>query len=146
MRIVRQVAIERSSGQVSEFFMDVHNLARWDRSVEKVEVLTPQLQGVGFRFDTVGPSTHGRPGRRMHYIVSALNPQRFIEAVLIEYPMFRGASWRMEFEPHPAGTLLTCVAIFHLRHKYAFLMPILWLSGRAITRDLGYLKSRIEGD
>lgn len=147
MRLSSRVTIDRTPEQVWEFFMNVDNLARWDKSVAKVEKLTSGPGRVGSRFDTIAPPRAEKPGKRMHYVVAEVNPLHAHKAELIDDRMFKYASWRMELTPAgSSGTTVTCDAVFKVRWQYACLLPMLRFSKSAITRDLGYLKGTIEAN
>lgn len=147
MRLISTISIDRTPEQVWDFSMNVQNLARWDHSVDRVEVVKPGNQeGVGLQFDTIAPSRSDKPGKRMHYRATKGAAQKFYEAELFDDPMFRYASWRFDLEPTPTGTLVTCTAVFKFSWRYLWLAPILRFSKSAITRDLGYFKARVEED
>ncbi len=145
MHLVSDILVERGVEQVWAFFEDIENLPRWDRSVDRVEQLTPGPLTVGSRFDTIAPARGGAAsGTRLHYVVAEVNPPRSHTAALVDSPMFAEATWTMEFAPVVGGTVITCHARFRTRLWYAFLAPVLWLNRGAILRDLEYLKRTIE--
>src|SRR5262245_38381716 len=65
MRFSRDVVVARSVADVAAFVDQPSNLARWDRSVARVEPTSPGATAVGFTFDTIAPS-----GMRMSYRIA----------------------------------------------------------------------------
>lgn len=146
MHLSSQIEVNRLPHQVWDFFEDLSNLARWDRSVEQVVSMTPGPGRVGSRFDTIAPRRRfsRRPGIRMKYVVTEATRGQMHRSELLDSPTFKDAAWVMRLTSSARGTLVSCDAIFTLRHRYAFLAPVLWLNRGAILRDLQYMKATIE--
>ena len=142
MRFESHIVVERSLSDVSSFFDEPSNLARWDRSVARVEPTSTGGAAVGFTFDTISPT-----GLRMSYRITEHEPERGSVIELLSSPMFKRATWRMMYEPVRAGTRVTCEVDFTLRPLYLFLVvPLVLTQRKALARDLTYLKQSIEGD
>ena len=134
------IVVERSSRDVAEFFDEPSNLAKWDRSVARVEPTSTGHTAVGFTFDTIAPT-----GLRMSYRITEHEPERQSTIELVSSRMFRTAVWRMRYDPVPGGTRITCAVDFTLRPLYFFLVvPLVMTQRRALARDLSYLKAAIE--
>lgn len=56
MRFESDIVVERSLSDVASFFDEPTNLARWDRSVARVEPTSAGGAAVGFTFDTIAPT------------------------------------------------------------------------------------------
>jgi len=141
MRFRAEVVVPRTSSEVAAFFDNPHNLARWDRSVARVEVRSAGPAAIGFTFDTVAPS-----GMRMTYRITAHEAERHTTVELVSSAMFKSAVWYMRYDPVPGGVRIGCAVQFRLRARYALLViPLLLMSRSALHRDLKQLKDAIEG-
>lgn len=140
MRFRAEITVPRSSAEVAAFFENPHNLARWDRSVARVEPHSSSPAAVGFTFDTVAPS-----GMRMTYRITEHEPGHKTTIELVASSTFKRAVWYMSYDPVPAGVRIGCVVQFRLRARYALLIiPLLMLQRGALRRDLQQLKAAIE--
>jgi hypothetical protein len=83
IRLHSETVVSLTRDQVWAFFEDVDNLAKWDRSVARVERTTSGPIGVGYQFDTISPS-----GQRMSYRVSELIPKDRATIDLVNSDMF----------------------------------------------------------
>jgi hypothetical protein len=140
MRFQAEIIVPRSSAEVAAFFENPHNLARWDRSVARVEVRSTSPASVGFTFDTVAPS-----GMRMTYRITEHEPERRTTIELVSSSIFKHAAWYMHCDPVPGGVRIGCAVRFRLRARYALLIiPLLMSQKGALRRDLQELKAAIE--
>lgn len=123
---------------------DPHSLARWDRSVEAVEVDGAGPLQVGSTFATVGPSRGRRPGTRSEYRVLALEERRN-RVELLRHPLFSTAVWTFGYEPQGARTRIDCSVDAILKRRWFFLAPALRRARGSLADDLTALRSHIEG-
>jgi hypothetical protein len=123
---------------------DPHSLARWDRSVDMVELDDGGPLRVGSTFATIGPRRSRRPGTRSEYRVVGL--ERYRNRVeLLRHPLFATAIWTFGYAPRGDATLVTCSVEAILRRRWFFLQPALGRTRTALAGDLGALKGHIEG-
>ena len=142
MHFEAYVDVDRSPNAVAAFFEVPQNLARWDRSVARVESTTTAGPADGVAFDTVAPS-----GLRMSYRVTEHVPGRHWTIDLVSSRMFRTAIWGMRCDPTATGSRITCVVDFTLRPLYSFLaIPLLLTQRKALAHDLESLKAAIESE
>jgi hypothetical protein len=134
-----QTVVSLNPERTWEFFADIQNLARWDRSVARVEPTSPPPYGVGSTLDTVSPD-----GVRSSYRVSEYLPGRSVEVDLVDSPNFRRASWVTRVEPVPEGTRVVFEIEFSPHPQYAFLVPVLYLSQGNLDTDMQYLDAALE--
>jgi hypothetical protein len=140
MHFRAEITVLRSSAEVAAFFENPHNLARWDRSVARVEPHSSSSAAVGFTFDTVAPS-----GMRMTYRITEHEPEHRTTIELVSSSMFKRAVWYMSYDPVPGGVRIECAVQFRLRARYTLLLIPLWMvQKRALRRDLQELKAAIE--
>ena len=140
MRFRAEITVPRSSAEVAAFFENPHNLARWDRSVARVEPHSLPPATVGFMFDTVAPS-----GIRMTYRITEHEPEHRTTIELVSSAMFKRAAWYMSYDPVPGGVRIGCAVQFRLRARYALLIiPLFLLHKGALRGDLQQLKAAIE--
>lgn len=145
MKLEGKIFVNKSEEEVWNFFNDINTLAKWDHSVEKVEVTSYDEQNiVGSTFDTIGPSSHGKPGLKTSYKIIAVDPGKSVDAMVTYSNMFKEASWKQSTEETTTGTIITISVTFKLRTRYFFFYPIIYLRKSAIDRDLGFLKEEIE--
>lgn len=138
-----ETVVSLSPGQTWEFFQDPNNLAKWDRSVAKVEVTTSAPIGVGYTFDTIGPE---RPNgaERSSYRIAEFTPKRSTRIDLVNSDQFQRASWYTRLEPVDGGTRVVIDIEFAPKPQYFFLTPVLYLSRDNLTTDMEYLHDQIE--
>jgi len=140
MRFTSEVTVACSLAEVAAFLDDPSNLARWDRSVARVEPTSSGTSAVGFTFDTVAPS-----GMRMSYEITEHEPLRHTRIELRGSRMFRRAVWRMQYDAVPVGSRIICQVDFQLRGLYlALIVPLVLLQRSALRRDLQCLKQALE--
>jgi hypothetical protein len=142
MHFEAHVDVNRSPKAVAAFFEVPQNLARWDRSVARVEPMSTGGSSGDVAFDTVAPS-----GMRMSYRVTEHVPGRYWTIDLVSSRMFKSAIWGMRCDPSASGSRLTCEVDFTLRPLYCFLaLPLLMTQRKALARDLESLRKAIESD
>ena len=144
MRMTDSVFVNRSESEVYRLFMNLQNLAKWDRSVAKVVQTSEGPLGVGSTFDTIGPSSRGKPGLKTSYKALRIEENRRMDVLVTDSNIFKTAVWEMKLEPKSNGTVVHCAVEFSLKPQYLLLAPFLLFNKRAITRDLNYLKIEIE--
>jgi hypothetical protein len=141
MHFQSQVVVRRTLHDVAAFFDNPFNLAKWDKSVARVEPTSSGPAAVGFTFDTIAPS-----GMRMSYRIAAHEAERGTAIELAGSKMFKRAVWLMTYDAVADGTKITCEVDFALRFLYGFLIvPLLVTQKSALRRDLSSLKAAIEG-
>jgi hypothetical protein len=143
MYLESEILVSRPVAEVWAFFENPCNLVKWDRSVARVEIVGSVPAGVGFSFDTVGPSADN-DGIRSCYRVSEYQPGEYAWVDLTNSKWFSRARWLTALEPTDAGTKIRIGIALTFRRRYLYLWPIIRLSVPAMTRDLGYLKLAIE--
>lgn len=137
--------MNKSEDEVWNFFNDINNLAKWDHSVDKVEVTSYDSKNVvGLTFDTIGPSSHGKPGLKTSYKIIEVIPNKSASTMVTYSNMFKEAVWKQSTEKANNGTIITISVIFKLFKRYFLFYPIIYLRKSAIDRDLGFLKEEIE--
>jgi hypothetical protein len=153
MHLESSILIERPPDRVWAYLGDVSNLAKWDRGVARVSQGPAGVTEVGSEFDTIAdtavPADDGSASGRMSYRITEVNAER--QQCTVELTSrdcnaryFKTASWILRTLPAEGGTLLTCSVEFALRLRWLVLAPVLWLTRRAITRDLIALKKELE--
>jgi hypothetical protein len=145
MYLESSIIVGQSPPKVWAFFADPQNLARWDRSVERVVQTSAVPVGVGFTFDTYGPATDGA-GFRSSYEVTEYRPGEYVWVDLMNSKWFSRARWLTAVEPSGVGTRIRVGLAVTPRWRYFFLWPVLRLSAPAIGRDLGFLKRALESE
>lgn len=150
MHLQSAIVVNRTNDQVWRFFSQPSNLAKWDRSVDRVIITSSGPFAVGSTFDTIAPARKGRSGKeglRMSYRVTEYVPNHQYKALLIHSPMFNSAEWTMTTDGVPEGVRITCQVDLSVRLQYGVLLPVLLLSYKgAFRRDLASLKQAIEQD
>jgi len=140
VRFTSEVTVARSPAEVGAFLDEPSNLARWDRSVARVEPTSSGTTAVGFTFDTIAPS-----GMRMSYEITEHEPLRYTCIALRGSRTFRRAVWRMQYDAVPMGSRIICEVDFQLRWLYfALMVPLALLQRSALRRDLASLKRVLE--
>ncbi|HJQ08536.1 MAG TPA: SRPBCC family protein [Candidatus Saccharimonadales bacterium] len=143
-----ETVVNLSQEQAWSFFQDPHNLAKWDRSVARVEPTAPDPNNinVGYTFDTIAPPKSGqKEGLRMSYKVTALVPNQYAKISLLNSPMFKEAVWTLALEPAHGGTKVISEVDFVPKPQYSFVVPILLLTSKnALGTDMDYLKAQME--
>ena len=135
------IIVNRTTDEVADFFEEPSNLAKWDRSVAKVEVTTPGPIRVGGTFDTYSPS-----GMKMSYRLIEYERAARYKIILTESKMFKYACWDTMLSAVPEGTLITMSIDLKMKLLYLFLIPVLYLNRGAILNDMGYLKKALENN
>lgn len=143
VRLRTSTVVSLAPDRAWQFFVDPNNLARWDRSVKRVEPKTPAPIGPGYAFDTVAPGPEGTQ-TRSSYRVTGFTPRRGASIDLIGSPQFRRARWHTRLEPVPGGTRIVIEVEFAPRPRYFFLTPVLYLSRDNLTTDMDYLHDEVE--
>jgi polyketide cyclase/dehydrase/lipid transport protein len=148
MRLQSWILVGRAIDHIWAFFVDLPNLATWDRSVAQVIVTSSEPLGVGSTFETIAPSPRSDPqraGARLSYRITEVVPQQRFSVLLVDSPMFKRAVWTFVLEPVADGARITCLLDFALRPRYSWLLPILLVTSRgALRRDLTALKQALE--
>jgi len=140
MRFTSDVTVARSLADVGAFLDEPSNLARWDRSVARVEPTSSGGTAVGFTFDTIAPS-----GMRMSYRITEHEPGHYTAIELCGSRMFRRAIWRMGYDVVPGGSRITCQVDFELRWRFfALMVPLILMQRSALRRDLDCLRRALE--
>ena len=138
MHLQSEIVVPQNIEQVSKFFYEPSNLAKWDRSV--AETIPTSAEGVAeSTFDTIAPS-----GMRMSYKVIELEYGKKAKILLTESKMFKEAIWQFLFDVAEGGTRITCQVDFKVRARYFFLGPVLYLTRKALFRDLTFLKIALD--
>jgi hypothetical protein len=147
MHLHGQITVHQTIDQVWEFFNNLSNLARWDRSVAHVIPTSPTPYGLGSTFDTISPArTAQKEGSRLSYRVTQYIPHQQVTCSLISSSLFRRADWITTTERVAEGVRIICSVDCTLRPRYRFLIPILLLTYKgAFQRDLLSLKQTMEG-
>jgi hypothetical protein len=140
----RTIVVRRSLESVGAFLEDPRNLVKWDRSVARV-VPSEGLMGLGYTFDTIGPSSRAE-GKRSCYRIVEFQPNRLGRAELVNPGPFKSATWLMRVESAAEGTTVTCGIELAFSWRSLVLAPVLWLSRGALMRDLVFLKQAIESE
>jgi len=145
MHLETNIIVPQSTEQVWELFNDPYFLVKWDRSVEQIIPTSKNPAGaVGFTFDTIAPLKKGqKKALRMSYRIVEFIPDYQTKIQLENSPIFNEAIWTMRIEPATNGTLITCLVDLRVKLKYFFMVPVLYLSKKAILTDLHYLKRAI---
>lgn len=139
------VVVSLSREQSWQFFEDPQNLAKWDRSVARVEPTTTAPVGHGYTFDTIAPPQGGQAeGQRMSYRVAVFEPQERVRIDLVDSDMFERAQWHVLLEPAPRGTRVVTEVEFVPRPRYFFLTPLLYFSRGNMQTDMAYLYEQME--
>jgi hypothetical protein len=136
-----ELLIDRPLDQVRAFFADADSPVRWDRSVSKVICTSPFA--VGAKFVTIGPSRHGREGKRSEYQVIAVGDDES-QVQLVNSPLFKSAVWTMRLAAKGRGTSVTCAMDMSTDWLRAPLGMLLKLNANAIATDLQFLKRAVE--
>jgi len=139
MKLKSKIIVEQSFEQVANFFDDVSNLAKWDRSVSKV-IITPDANKIGSTFYTLSPK-----GIKTSYRVTEYGRCKTYraKALLVDSRIFKYCLWDNIIEPVAKGTQIQINVELKLRLLFFFLAPILYFNGRALARDLSYLKNTL---
>jgi len=151
MQLESSVFILRAPEEVSAYLCNVSNVTAWDRGVSRTEVTSTTPPGAGFEFDTfahpVGKSRDGSWGK-MSYRIAETDPVRGCTIQLTSSAgnarYFKSAEWRFRVEPEPGGSRIFCAAVFSLKWQYSILAPVFFFMGKAIRKDLEYLKKAVE--
>jgi hypothetical protein len=145
MHLETCIVVPQTSDQVWALFNDPYFLVKWDRSVEQIIPTSNNPKGaVGFTFDTMAPLKKGqKKPLRMSYRIVEFVPGYQTKIKLENSPIFNEAIWTMGVEPETEGTLITCLVDLRVKLKYFFMVPVLYLSRKAILTDLHYLKQAI---
>ncbi len=145
MHLETNIIVPQSAEQVWALFDDPYFLVKWDRSVEQIIPTSKIPTGtVGFTFDTIAPLKKGqKKALRMSYRIIEFVPDYQTKIQLENSPIFNEAIWTMRIEPATDGTLITCLVDLRVKLKYFFMVPVLYLSRKAILTDLHYLKQVI---
>ena len=118
---------------------------KWDRSVAEVKLTSPPPVGVDYTFTTIGPAKGKRPGLRSEYRITAFVPEKHATISLVNSRTFKRGDWSFDVEKTPqGGTKITCAITFVPWTKYWFVGLVLRFNGRAIRRDLGYLRQALQ--
>jgi hypothetical protein len=141
VRMAADTVVSLSPDQTWEFFRDPGNLAKWDRSVARVEPTTSAPMGVGYTFDTIGLAPEAK---RSSYRVTEFTPKRSARTALVNSDTFQRASWYTRLEPADGGTRIVIEVEFAPKLQYFFLMPVLFLSRNNLETDMRYLHDEIE--
>lgn len=146
MKLKGSIYVNKTEEEVWQFFNNIDNLAKWDHSVEKVVITSPDKTspGIGSTFDTFGPSSHDKEGLRTSYQVIDIKPNKSNDLLVTHSNFFKHAVWRNKTEQKDNGTIITISVEFVLRRRYTVLYPIIFLRKGAIIRDMGFLKNEIE--
>jgi len=139
MHLQSKILVEQNIKQVTDFFYEPSNLAKWDRSVAETIPTSTAENLIGSTFDTIAPS-----GMRMNYEVIEMSSERSVKIKLNNSKMFKTAIWHFEFEPVEERTLITCHVDFTTRLKYILLYPVLYFTKSALLRDLNFLKDALD--
>ncbi|GAA5015872.1 SRPBCC family protein [Actinopolymorpha pittospori] len=143
VRLSSHTVVSLSRDRVWEFFVDPHNLARWDRSVGRVEPTTAAPMGTGYTFDTISPGPDGE-ATRSSYRIEDFTPPHGARVDLVGSPQFQRASWHTKLEPVAGGTRVVIEVEFAPKLGYFFLTPMLLLSRGNLMTDMTYLHDEIE--
>ena len=145
MHLEASIIVPQPPNQVWDLFNDPYFLVKWDRSVEQIIPTSKKLAGaVGYTFDTIAPLKKGqKKALRMSYSIIEFVPDYHTKIQLENSPIFNEAIWTMRVEPETGGTLITCLVDLRVKLKYFFMAPVLYLSRKAISTDLHYLKQAI---
>lgn len=147
MRLVSEIAIDRSPETVWNYLQSVPNIAQWDRGVARTEMTGAVAEGgVGTEFRTFARAEGDDWGSMTYRVASVEENCCRVNLTSREgnARFFREASWTFKTRPLAQGTVLTCIADFTLRLPFLFLAPLLYLKREAITADLRSLKCAIE--
>jgi Polyketide cyclase / dehydrase and lipid transport len=145
IRLGSDAVVSLTREQAWRFFQDTENLAKWDRSVARVEPTTTGPIRRGFTFDTIAPRQPGHnEGQRMSYRVADFEPYRWARIELIGSDMFKRAEWHVMLEPDPRGTRVVTEVVFVPRLRYFFLTPVLFFSRGNLETDMRYLHEQME--
>lgn len=145
MKLEGKILVNKSEDEVWKFFNDLNNLVKWDHSVDRAEITSHNgSNAVGLTFDTIGPSSHNRPGLKTSYKIIDVVPNKSADTMVTYSNMFREAVWKQSTEETNTGTIITISVEFKLRTRYFLFYPIIFLRKSAIDRDLGFLKEEIE--
>ena len=140
-----ETTISLSPEEAWRFFEDPQNLAKWDRSVARVEPTSSGNVSPGYTFDTIAPPRSGqKEGQRMSYEITEFIPNERAEIRLVQSPMFKRAEWTVMLEPAAQGTRVIHEVDFVPRLQYSFLVPVLLLSQKNLDTDMQYLKEQME--
>lgn len=143
VRMSADTVVSLSPEQTWAFFNDPNNLAKWDRSVARVEVTSPPPYGVGTTLDTISPERNGQV-TRSSYRISEVVPGQRTRADLIDSAQFQRAQWTTSIEPVDTGTRIVSEIEFSPKPQYFFLTPVLWLSQNNLETDMRYLHDALE--
>ena len=139
------ITVPYSKAQVWEVFQDPLFLAKWDRSVQEVIPTSIRPIGVGYTFDTIAPK---RPGQdeslRMSYRVVDYQPYHRVAILLEQSDMFHDATWIVQVDDAPQGSLITHTMEAEVRFKYFYLVPILLFNRQALVTDMEYLRAALD--
>jgi len=84
------IVINKPLKDMPAFFGNPESLVAWDKSVAKVILTIEGPLRVGYTLDTIGPTKHGRPGKRSSYEVIRLE-RSANEVALLNSAIFRRA-------------------------------------------------------
>jgi hypothetical protein len=140
MKIESTILVERTPARTWAFLADPHTAPTWDRSVARVDVITPGTIGVGTIVLTTAPSS-----ARQRFRIVEFDPSNVLAFTLLESSVFRTARLRFVLDPVAAGTRVTHEIDFVLRVSTLFFYPIMRLTHRkALATDLELLRRAIE--
>lgn len=147
MHLESQIVIHRDPAGVWRFLGSVENVARWDRGVARTTTVMATPGGVGTEFNTFARADSD--WGKMSYRIVESGPDH-CKLQLTSHDgnarFFKEGYWTFRTEPHPAGTLVKCLANFTFRLRYSFFAPLLYAKRSAIFTDLESLKRAIENE
>jgi uncharacterized protein YndB with AHSA1/START domain len=123
-----QVVVARAPEDVFAFVADQTNTPRWQSGLIEVRRLTPGPIGVGTEHAFVRRVAGRRVEARNRYV--RYEPSRLVAFDVSDGGIAGHVEYR--FEPHPTGTLVTCVMEFATRGPARIAEPLL---RRAIERE-----------
>ena len=144
MHLESRILVETSLENVWKFLEDPQNLAKWDHSVDHIEITSSSENLNELTFDTDGPASKEKDGFITSYKIGEIRKGEFIDIIVTKANLFSKGVWRMATEQINDKTKINCNVDFTLKKRYWIIYPILYLKRGAIFRDLSFLKNEIE--
>ena len=138
MHLQSSIKVKQPIEKVLQFFYEPTSLAKWDRSVAEMIPISNDGTKEGATFQTIAPS-----GMKMDYEVIEMTNERDVKILLKNSKMFKKAIWQFQFDPTGDGTNVTCHIYFSLRPLYFFLYPVLFVTKKALLRDLNFFRDAL---
>ena len=138
MHLQSSIKVKQPIEKVLQFFYEPTSLAKWDRSVAEMIPITNEGTKEGAIFQTIALS-----GMKMVYEVIEMTNERDVKILLKNSKMFKKAIWQFQFDPTGDGTNVTCHIYFSLRPLYFFLYPVLFVTKKALLRDLNFFRDAL---